>query len=208
MDFGDEHYFCGEWKPMNGVILHDPPNNPEKYRTRRPKPAPESQGHTGMTELEEAREAARMASVLARQKPAPPAPQQTAREWVHERSHEGSAEPFYSWVYESAALELADRADAAEAKLHDATSWWHPAMSALIDQQQAELAQARAELAALKAEPQPVPLDRPDKPGWWWVWSKIGNRWEIEWVEHPTAFYRGKWLPATLPPAPSEEGVR
>jgi hypothetical protein len=85
------------------------------------------------------------------------------------------------------------------------------AHAANLDQEAVALrvtvANLRAELAALKAEPQPVPLDRPDGPGWWWVWSKIGNRWEIEWVEHPTAFYRGKWLPATPPPAPSEEGV-
>ena len=70
-----------------------------------------------------------------------------------------------------------------------------------------------------KPDPQPAPLDRPDKPGWWWEWRDDAGEWlAVLIVEQkgqllyatddgmlfPTE--DGKWLPATPPPAPKEEG--
>jgi hypothetical protein len=67
-----------------------------------------------------------------------------------------------------------------------------------------ELTAARAELAALRAE-QAKPLDRPDKPGWWWVWSRTYNEWQKEYVDDPNEWYEGKWLPIA-PPRDLREG--
>jgi hypothetical protein len=52
-----------------------------------------------------------------------------------------------------------------------------------------------------------TPLERPDKPGWWWVWieyNQIG--WSPVHVDEYTLTrdVPGKWLPATPPPAPKE----
>ena len=60
--------------------------------------------------------------------------------------------------------------------------------------------------AALKAAA-PEPLDRPDRPGWWWKWH--GDKWTCWLVGVPDMYSQstGKWLPATPPPVPSKKEV-
>jgi hypothetical protein len=49
-------------------------------------------------------------------------------------------------------------------------------------------------------------LDRPDKPGWWWAWSKQNKQWEIELVVYPESWHSAIWLPVTPPPSKEGEG--
>mgnify|MGYP003404488589 FL=1 len=52
------------------------------------------------------------------------------------------------------------------------------------------------------------PLERPDRPGWWWVWVDYDQYgWAGVYVdEHDLeTAVEGQWLPATLPPVPSEK---
>ena len=53
---------------------------------------------------------------------------------------------------------------------------------------------------------EPTPLDRPDKPGYWWRWCDIFKRWEGPlWISLPAQTSLGKWLPAA-PPRDLREG--
>ena len=126
---------------------------------------------TGMTELEEAREAARIASVTARQ-PAP-TPETDA---LSSRTGAWTADHVLELISLSERLER----DYNEARI--------------------ERDEAVKELAALKASTQPLP--RPDKPGWWWLWTNEGTppRWLPVYVSMPEASKDGQWLPATPPP--------
>lgn len=73
------------------------------------------------------------------------------------------------------------------------------------DDPQCYLCALEAELAALRAE-QAKPLDRPDKPGYWWRWCDIFKKWEGPlWISLPAQTSLGKWLPAS-PPRDLREG--
>jgi hypothetical protein len=101
--------------------IHDPGEYMRKnYFTRRPRPAPTSSAHCrGFESMppETQQSIAKMCQLAADDLLSGKLDggNQTAREWVKERAHEGGSEPFYSWVYESAALELATRCEQAEA---------------------------------------------------------------------------------------------
>ncbi len=55
--------------------------------------------------------------------------------------------------------------------------------------------------------PAPTYYDRPDKPGWWWVWDFGDEEWEMAHIEFPGAWTAEKmiWAPATPPPPPAKE---
>ena len=95
---------------------------------------------------------------------------------------------------------------------------------------QTELASARARIAELEGDrcenscklrdKTATPLDRPDKPGWWWEWRVDAGEWLAVLVieQNGQLLYatddgmlfptdNGKWLPATPPPVPGEKGV-
>lgn len=55
------------------------------------------------------------------------------------------------------------------------------------------------------AEPQPVPLDRPDKVGDWWQWAPLTKEWIMCHITHLGYWPAGKWLPAA-PPRDLREG--
>jgi uncharacterized small protein (DUF1192 family) len=55
------------------------------------------------------------------------------------------------------------------------------------------------------APPCPEYPDRPDRPGWWWNWNHYRKEWRCWTVSKPESEDKGKWLPATPPPAPKEE---
>lgn len=64
---------------------------------------------------------------------------------------------------------------------------------------------AKARIAELESAPTPLP--RPDKPGWWWLWTNEGTppRWLPVYVSMPEAARDGQWLPATPPPVPKNQ---
>ena len=45
-------------------------------------------------------------------------------------------------------------------------------------------------------------LERPDRPGWWWVWWPKEKEWTPVDVSIPDHWWAGQWLPATPPPVP------
>lgn len=59
---------------------------------------------------------------------------------------------------------------------------------------------------AAEQQAAPTPLTLPDRPGWWWKWSQTLGRWNLMHVEWANAKYAGLWLPATPPPAPTQDG--
>ena len=54
----------------------------------------------------------------------------------------------------------------------------------------------------VRGEQTQQPLDRPDRPGWWWVWWPKEKEWKPVDVSIPDHWWAGQWLPATPPPVP------
>lgn len=63
---------------------------------------------------------------------------------------------------------------------------------------------AQARIATLEAAHNQQPLEKPDRPGWWWMWCKRPDNdgyWTLEYVEEPQIHY-GQYVYATPPPVP------
>jgi hypothetical protein len=76
---------------------------------------------------------------------------------------------------------------------------------------QAKIDELNAKIERLEAKQPPAPkfLERPDAPGWWWVWSKTRKQWVVWIVSKPSFEDAGIYVRATPPQwTPSEEGAK
>jgi hypothetical protein len=56
-------------------------------------------------------------------------------------------------------------------------------------------------------EAAPEPLDRPDKPGPWWMWCATRKEWQVVKIAYPNnhQWMSKFWRPATPPPNPTDK---